>query len=1421
MNFKTFWKSRGFKSWFCAFIPVFALLLTIALLLTCNSFLYQTLNSTVLGGERRVLLEGDPDKYQYYTADYENKDAVYAAANAFNEEIAEEGTVLLKYDGESLPVPEGTKVTVFGKNSVNMVRGGSGSNANAGGDVVKTIYDSLDEAGLVYNPEMKAFYEDDGRSGAGRPQSPDMNSAVTGLTGFPTGETSDYDSEARASWSEYGDMALVVISRIGGEGFDLPRTMYWDGSDYKNFAGDQLIPGARSKDDHYLQLDENETKMIETAAENFDKVVVVLNSPTAMELGFLDNPDHYAYSDNIDACLWMGTPGNTGVMALGRILTGEVNPSGRTVDIYARDFKQDPTWNNFGNNLAEGGNQYTDENGEKRNAYYVHYTEGIYIGYRYYETRAYEEEKKGNTSWYEDHVVYPFGYGLSYTNFEHRIVSVSQTGSLDSEADINVTVSVHNAGDRAGKDVVQLYYSAPYTPGGVEKSHVVLGDFAKTEVIPAGESREVTLTISPRDMASYDWSGANDIEGTGYELERGKYTFYVAENSHDRDLSFDLTLAGDVTYDTDDKTGHEIENLFDDVSERIPLYMSRANFEETFPEMPSGDLTVLSAEDIEQFNSTYTDNATDPWYTTDMPDQSAVPLTRDETTVKLYDLIGKSYDDPLWDELLNQLTVEEMCRLVEIGNYHTEAIESIDKPQTIDPDGPMGYSLFMGNDSVYNTCYYASESLVGSTWNVDIAERFGIMIGNESLIGNERGDGRTYSGWYAPAVNLHRSPFGGRNFEYYSEDPALSAQMAVGVIRGAKSKGVYAYLKHFALNDQETNRDTNGIAVWANEQSMRELYFLPFEKAVKDGGTTAMMSSFNRIGLTWAGGDYRLLTELLRDEWGFRGTVVTDYNLPTYMNLDQMVRAGGDLNLSQSKSLRSYDSPTAVTAIRSAAKNILYTVAGSNAMNGMGEGNVWGYARPIWFIVMWAVFAAVTAGMLVWGFFVCRKVVVTYRAGVRAGTIIPEKKEKDPNYKPTWLTRILFGGIAAVTIAGIVLSAVMMSMPPAQSSVPHVNAPYIGGITVTYDNAPVENDEIVVELGSEPKRITVLVDSYGMPSDGVTFASSNTSVAEVAADGTLTPKAAGECHVTATVNADKSVYGIVLVRVVDEGGETDTAERRINVTGGYADVTAAAPGTTVFLHFDTPAGMTFIRWDFDVEVQHSGNMFVMPASEVNVTAVYESNPYTVTLVGGTFADGSTSKTLLYGDPLPVDMKLDRELTGGDMMFGWVNDATGETVTTVPAGDVTLSPLVMSRGDALVMGGSGYDYNNTAQGTPSAEDTTIDGIAAKKVGVAAGAEMLRIKNGGVTGAGDESVYVSIVLRNDSAFAVTLKYEIESYGTIWGPDEMTLEAGETVTFGIVVSGLASDQTPYHRILFSGGAADGTAVSFCGFLMERASA
>ncbi len=963
-------KAKVFRVWFIVLAALFAFLFIVTLVLTQVLFLYNTINS-VLGGERRYLKSGNPEDYMYYTTEYESKADVLLAARAFNEEIAEEGVVLLKNENDALPLEGKQKITVFGRNSVDIVLGGSGSNKGDVSAAVTDVNDSLVAAGFEVNPVIRDYYKN---VDAGTRPEIAMGST---LTGYPVCEAPlPYPQDVTSSYDDYSDAAVVVISREGGEGFDLPRTMFWNGKNYTdwgNTGNRQTVPGARSADDHYLQLDANETAMLEEACENFDKVVVVVNSASPVELGFLDDPDHYAYRQNISAALWIGHPGSNGLNALGRVLSGEVNPSGRTVDTYARDFRNDPTWYNFSNNLTNDGNRYwtgTDGSEQMRNAWFVEYREGIYVGYRYYETMAAELEKAepgSGEEWYSDAVIYPFGYGMSYSDFEWTVaVPEDAGGTIGGDGTVKVEVTVKNNGPYEGKDVVQLYYTAPYTDGGIEKPHVVLGDFVKTEKLAVGESETYTLSLDVRDMASYDYSDANGNGFKGYELDAGTYTFLVMKNSHEVAESFDYTLNDNVRYEYSDADPEvKVENRFDDVSSHIKEYLSR---EDAF-----GNWDILAGASeksyrniTDEFANSLTwrldDEKDDPWYAEQAPEQSGKVLSYKQTEVKLYDLIGKAYDDPEWDDLLDQLTVDQMRTLVSIGNYRTSFIENIGKPQTTDSDGPMGFASFMGADDVYDTCYYASECVLGATWNVELAERFGQMVGDESLIGNEKGDGRTYSGWYAPAVNIHRSQFGGRNFEYYSEDSLLSGKMAVGVIQGAKSKGVYCYVKHFALNEQETKRDDTGLVTWANEQSMRELYFKPFELAVKEGETTAMMSSFNRIGTVWAGGSYELLTEVLRDEWGFEGMVITDFNLKPYMNVDQMLRAGGDLNLSPDKGPSSTSSATDISVLRNATHNILYTVANSNAMNGSGPGVIWGYALPWWTIWLIVADCVVFAG---------------------------------------------------------------------------------------------------------------------------------------------------------------------------------------------------------------------------------------------------------------------------------------------------------------------------------------------------------------------------------------------------------------------------------------------------------------------------
>lgn len=863
-------------------------------------------------------------------------------ANDLNQKIVEEGIVLLKNENKGLPLKAGTKVSVFGKNSVDPFYGGGGSASGAdgsglGGVKYYNLYDSLANAGFTVNPALKAFYEDDSKSGKGRD-----GGSGTGQVATLTGETpvASYDEALKGTFKDYNDAAIVVISRAGGEGADL-KTNYSSAvagrSDYNNNKD-------AATGDHYLELDDNEEAMIAMAKQSFKNVVVVLNIATSFELGSLKE------DTGINSILWLGFPGGSGINALGKVLNGEVNPSGRLVDIYSKDFKKDPTFANFANNYTSS---YTTESGGRTGINFVEYDEGIYIGYRYYETRGFVE---GGT-WYEDNVVYPFGYGLSYTTFEKEVKFLTKT--LDKDGTIEADVTVTNTGSVAGKEVVQMYYSAPYTDGEIEKSHIVLGAFEKTDIIQPGMSQTVRVSMKVRDMASYDYNDANANGITGYELDEGEYTIYVGDGSHvwaDADAAKKVyELGDDVHYKTDAVTGYEVKNQFDYMSEYFngdsdevwgghSRVMSRSDFEGTFPQAPTADEAKISGD--EQAKATYSAATSEydkgqPWYTDKMPTYQ----TTRKTKISATKLVGLDFDDKRWDAFMDQLTLEDMRDLIVKGYFITNPIDDLDVPMSITPDGPTGFVQGSGHNWVGNTCSYASPILVASTWNKELALKMGEAVGDEGIWGGE-GASRSstgvkggYNGWYAPGNNIHRSPFSGRNFEYYSEDPMLAGAICANVVKGAQSKGVFVMLKHFALNDQEQNR--GDLATWANEQTVREIYLKAFETSVKDGGATGMMSAFNRFGHTWAGGSYSVLTEVLRNEWGFDGLVITDW-VNGFMRADLMIRAGNDLWLANGNDRTLAISgaaltPTHVAAMRRAAKSVLYTVINSNAMNRLGD----------------------------------------------------------------------------------------------------------------------------------------------------------------------------------------------------------------------------------------------------------------------------------------------------------------------------------------------------------------------------------------------------------------------------------------------------------------------------------------------------
>lgn len=985
---KWIWEHKKTKVWFLATAIVLVLAILVNGVLLCVPIAGNSL-SLVFGGERAKITEDLRDTL--YDREYASKEEAFTAARDFVIDVAAEGITLLKNEENALPIAAGEKISVFGKNSVDLVYSGSGS-AGSLERSANTLYESLEAAGITYNETLKSFYEDDSKSGEGRPANPAMTSGQR-LSGFATGETpcSAYTDEVKESYSAYGDAALVVISRIGGEGFDLPQTMAAE------FGSSEPIEGARSAEDHYLQLDANERDLLEYVKENFSKVIVVLNIGSTMEI------EELRQDEGIDAILWMGFPGDTGVMALGQILTGmtpdgeQISPSGHTVDTWVVDYKKDPTWYNTGVYGSEFGNRYLYE-GEETGYAFVNYEEGIYSGYRYYETRGYEETRAdASSAWYEENVSYPFGYGLSYTSFAWDVEFLTKEGSnITSEDTLEVSVTVKNTGDHAGKDVVQLYYSAPYDyeNDAIEKAYVVLGDFVKTELLAPGEEQTVTLSLPVADMKSYDYADANKNGFAGYELEAGDYEIKIASDSHTCQASAVYTLAEDVQYrQVENAEGQlvTVENRFDDVSAGIygdttyQSYMTRKDFAGTIPSAyPTEERRTLTAETKEVLDQTLKrkwtgTDAGEPWEVTDA-DPLTTPVNKGLSLADmLYDengtYVGKAdFDDERWETLLDEISLDEMKALVGFGAFRTGAVSGVDnavnKPATTDGDGPSGFTSFISESVIYGTCGYQAEAVLSATWNLELAQRMGELIGEEGLAGNEKSSGQPYSGWYAPAVNIHRSPFGGRNWEYYSEDGLLSGKFAANVIRGAAQKGVYCYVKHFAVNDQETDREYNGILVWANEQAMREIYLKPFEIAVKEGNAKGMMSSFNRLGTTWAGGSYALLTEVLRDEWGFHGMVITDYSMNTYTNVDQMIRAGGDLFLTQDqKTFSMEDDATQITLLRKATKNILYTTVNSNVMSITTDG----YRMPIWKEVMFTVDAVLVVLFGLWGVLAVKK----------------------------------------------------------------------------------------------------------------------------------------------------------------------------------------------------------------------------------------------------------------------------------------------------------------------------------------------------------------------------------------------------------------------------------------------------------------
>ena len=817
------------------------------------------------------------------------QESTISAANDLAAEVQQEAITLLKNDDDNLPLKD-TKVNVFGWGSTNPVYGGTGSGSMSDAYPTVSILDGMRNAGLETNEDLSKLYTDY------RTDRPVVAINDQDWT-LPEVPADQYSDDLLSEAKDFSDQAVIVITRVGGEGSDLPTDMKGE-----NIVYDENSPDYQDFEagEHFLQLSQTERNMIDMVTSNFDDVTLVYNGANAFQFDFLDDYPQIA------SVLWCPPAGQTGFNALGDVLAGNTNPSGRTSDTFVTDLTQTPTWNNFGNFRYDNVDEFTVSNyGYPSTPTFVNYVEGIYVGYKFYETAADE-----GLIDYDAMVEFPFGYGLSYTTFDQQMGDVTyQDGT------VSFDVTVTNTGDVAGKDVVEVYYNPPYVNGGIEKASANLVAFDKTEELQPGDSETVSISFDDDDMASYDYENAK-----AWVLEGGDYRISINSDSHNEIASATVNVPETITYDSDDNThnGDAVvaTNQFDNAAGDVE-YLSRADHFANYDEATAAPASMSMSDEIKaEFlnNGNY-----DPADFDDPNDE--MPTTGADNGVSLYQLRGKDYDDPMWDQLLDQLSVDDMDNLSANAGFGTQAIDSVGKIALTDLDGPASLNnTFTGVGSIGFPCSTA----FACTWNVDLASAFGDMIGRMA-------HDMDASGWYAPAMNIHRSAFGGRDFEYFSEDPLFSGAMASSEIAAAREQGVYAFMKHFVLNDQETNRN-NMVCTWSNEQAIREIYMKPFEMSVKDGDTGAVMSSFNYIGPVYAGASSNLLNNVLRDEWGFRGMVLTDwYGDFGYQNGDQLVRAGNDAMLAtfESSNHVTVRSASGVQALRTAAHNILYTAVNS------------------------------------------------------------------------------------------------------------------------------------------------------------------------------------------------------------------------------------------------------------------------------------------------------------------------------------------------------------------------------------------------------------------------------------------------------------------------------------------------------------
>ena len=816
------------------------------------------------------------------------------------EEIMEDGIVLLKNES-LLPLNETKKLNIFGWESINPAYGGAGSGGINDLYEIVSLNQGLENAGFSINQELVDFYNNYGAD------NPEMSIQKQSWT-LPEPPVDTYSDELIKSAKEYSDVAVVVLSRKAGEGHnDIPMDVRKAAYDNNSDEYDDFPEG-----EHYLQLSQTERDMVDMVCSNFDNVIVVYNGANQFELGFADE------YPQIKSVVWCPGTGNVGFNALGKVFSGEVNPSGKTPDTFIYDMTTAPWWNNAEKteytNLAdlavEGMNAGT---AQVYAPAFTNYVEGIYVGYKYYETAAQEGAID-----YDKTVQYPFGYGLSYTEFEQKMGELEEK-----DGQISVDVEVTNTGDVAGKDVVEVYYKPPYTNGGIEKSSANLIEFAKTDLLQPGESQTVTVTFSIEDMASYDENNAK-----AYVLEKGDYVISINSDSHTVLDQKTYTADKDVVYKGENKRTSDdtaATNVFEDAKGDV-TYLSRADH---FANYEEATAAPASAELGEPYVSEYHLNSNFD-KTTYLNDEDVMPTTGADNGLTLADMRDADYDDPRWEKLLDQLTVDEMANMIAMAGYQTAAMDSVGKVATLDFDGPAAIN---NNFTGVGSIGFPIEVVVASTWNKELAQAWGECMGK---ISQEMGA----EGWYAPGMNTHRTAFGARNYEYFSEDGVLAGNMGAKAVEGARKYGVYSYIKHFALYEGNAKM----VSVWSNEQAIREIYLKPFEISVKQGGANAVMVSWSLLGDKWTGECSNLINTVLREEWGFRGMALTDFfrnNGHGFMNADAALANGVDVMLStfngEENNVANPEHPTSVLQMRNACKNVMYTVVSSWAYDGEHE----------------------------------------------------------------------------------------------------------------------------------------------------------------------------------------------------------------------------------------------------------------------------------------------------------------------------------------------------------------------------------------------------------------------------------------------------------------------------------------------------